>query len=238
MEAASPQDLEVTPGVSLGQWLYDELGEEVLFETEPWALERVERVLARLTPQRPGKRALRVVIPSVTAVAAFTAPGPFIFFNRGLYQLCPDDDTTAFVIAHEIAHHDLGHLSLVPDWMGRMARRWSGKIAVMIAGAVTKRLYGPERECDADLYALRLCMKAGYDPERCLHLFLVLENYFLDHGDISAVVGTDAESDQELEPTASRVTKLRVWAYQRMRGYLPVRDRLFTLRRAAGLPTP
>jgi hypothetical protein len=142
---------------------------------------------------------------------------------------------TAFVIAHEMAHHDLGHLKIVPEWMGRMGRRWGGNLAAVVAAAAAKRLYGPERECDADLYALRLCTRAGYDPERCLRLFLILENHFLDRGDVGAVVGTDAESDQELEPSAPRLTKLRVWAYQRRRGYLPIRDRLFTLRRSAGL---
>lgn len=235
---ASPASSEGSPGESIGQWLHDELAREVLFETEPWAVERVTRVLARLAPYRQGRPVLQVVIPSITAVGAFTAPGSFIFFNRGLYQLCPDDETTAFVIAHEMAHHDLGHLNLVPEWMGRLGRRWGGKIAGMIAAAVANRLYGPERECDADLYALRLCIKAGYDPEGCLRIFQIFENYYLDHGDVTSVVGTDDESDQELEPTASRMTKLRIWAFQRVRGYLPVRDRLFTLRRAVGLLSP
>jgi predicted Zn-dependent protease len=230
-------DIEVSPGVSIGQWFHDELAAEVLFEKEAWAIDRVNRVVARLNSHRPGGRRLQVVIPWISAVTALTAPGPFIFFYRGLYQLCPDDEVTAFVIAHEMAHHDLGHMSLVPEWMGRMGKKWGGRMATIVAAAAAKRLYGPERECDADLYALRLCIKAGYDPERCIRLFQILENHHLDYGDISAVVGTDAESDQELEPSASRLTKLRVWAYQRRRGYLPIRDRLFTLRRRAALPT-
>jgi len=228
-------DLEAAPGVSIGQWLHDELEAEVLFEKEGWALDRVTRVMARLNHHRPEGRPLTVVIPWITAATALTAPGPYIFFYRGLYQLCPDDDVTAFVIAHEMAHHDLGHLNLVPEWMGRIGQRWGGKVAVIVAAAAAKRLYGPERECDADEYALRLCIRAGYDPERCLRLFQILENYFLDQGDVAAVVGTDVESDEELEPTATRVTKFRVWAYQRRRGYLPIRDRLFTLRRRTGL---
>ncbi len=227
-----------TPEKSIGQWIHDEMAEHILFETEPWAVERVSRILARLNPHRPGQPQLHVVIPSITSADAFTAPGSFIFFNRGLYQLCPDDETTAFVIAHEMAHHDLGHLNLVPEWMGRMGRRWGGKVAGVIAAAVANRIYGPERECDADAYALRLCMKAGYDPERCLHFFPVMETHYLDHDDVSTVVGTDAESDEELEPAASRMAKLRVWAYQRMRGYLPLGDRLFTLRHAIGLSSP
>jgi predicted Zn-dependent protease len=228
-------DIETSPGISLGQWVYNDLMEEVLFEKEAWALDRVSRIVERLDKQRPDRRPLNVVIPWITQVNAFTLPGPYIFFLRGLYQLCPDDDVTAFVIAHEMAHHDLGHMKLVPEWMGRMGQRWGGHMVAIIAAAVARRLYGPEQECDADLYALRLCSSAGYDAERCLRFFQILENHYLDFGDVPAVVGTDDESDEELEPTASRLTKIRIWAYQRRRGYLPVRDRLFTLRRAAGL---
>lgn len=123
----------------------------------------------------------------------------------------------------------------VAEWMGRMGRRWGGNLAAVVAAAAAKRLYGPERECDADLYALRLWIKAGYHPERCLRFFLILENHFLNRGDVNAVVGGAAESDEELEASVPGLTRLCVWAYRRRRGYLSIRDRLFTFRKAAGL---
>jgi hypothetical protein len=225
-------DVEIEPGVSVGEWLYRELMVEVVFEGEAWSVDRITRIVGRLDAQRPGKRPLQVVVPWLFRDFAFTAPGPYIFFCRGLYQLCGEDETTAFVIAHEMAHHDLGHLDLVPHWMGRLARRWGGETAALVVGAVERRLYGPERECDADAYALRLCMKAGYDPERCLDLFRILEQRFLDLGDVKGVYGPDVESDKELEPDAPFLTKARMWAFQRTRGYLPLQDRLYTLRHA------
>jgi hypothetical protein len=197
-------------------------------ETEPWATERATRVVARLSPHRlngQGGRALEVVIPWITAPLAFTAPGRFIFFGRRLYERCPDDETTAFVVGHEMAHHDLGHLDLIPDWMPRFAHAKGGRLAVAAMAAVERRLYGPERECLADEYALDLCIRAGYDPHRCLSFFRIMENYALDVGDHRMVFGPDEESDAELEPDAPWLTKARIWAWQRTYGYLPLRDR-------------
>ena len=69
-----------------------------------------------------------------------------------------------------------------------------------------------------------LCINAGYDPRDCLWLFDQLENRLLDLGDLAGVYGPQ-KSDDELLPTAPFMTRLRMWAWQRTRGYLPVRDR-------------
>jgi hypothetical protein len=53
----------------------------------------------------------------------------------------------------------------------------------------------------------------------------------LDYGDLGAVFGLDPESDQELSPTASAMTKARIWLYQRERGYLPIQDRQAAVQR-------
>jgi hypothetical protein len=166
-----------------------------------------------------------VVIPWLTAATAFTAPGPYIFFTRSLYQLCPDDETTAFVVAHEMAHHDLGHLQAFPAWLGRLAKARGIDLPFLIFRAVERRLYGPEMECQADEHALGLCLEAGYDGRKCIRFFDILENHFLNLKLDAAVVGPDPDSDEELSPDALFLTKARIWAWQRAYGYLPVRDR-------------
>jgi hypothetical protein len=55
----------------------------------------------------------------------------------------------------------------------------------------------------------------------------------LDVGDLGAVYGLDTESDRELSPDASPLTKARIWLYQRERGYLPIQDRGAELQRYA-----
>jgi hypothetical protein len=236
-------DFALAEGITFGEWVHAHLHRNVFFEKDGWAVERVHRVATRLQAGRPILDQLFVEVPCIRIRTAFTLPGRYIYFGRGLLEHCPDDETAAFVIAHEIAHHDLGHMALFPHWMGLMVRRWGGLAVVLAIEAIERRLYGPERECEADRRGLSLCIAAGYDPERCLRFFPLLEQLALDLGDDAIVYGPDVESDEELAPTAPFFTKLRVWAWQRTRGYLPIRDRHVALRHfldsgAAGFRRP
>jgi hypothetical protein len=223
-------DFEVASGLTLGEWLHREIEDSFVLEVHGWAPERCSRVAARLQSGRPETDRLEVVVPWIQQLNAFTAPGRYIYFCRRLLERCPDDETAAFVIAHEIAHHDLGHLKLIPDWMPRFAVARGGAIAVATISGIERRIYGPERECDADRHGIDLCIRAGYDPERCLRFFPILEQVALDLGDQSAVYGPDKDSDEELSPNAPWYTKARMWAWQRTHGYLPLSDRHAALR--------
>lgn len=143
-----------------------------------------------------------------------------------MLERCPDDETVAFVIAHEIAHHDLGHLDLFQGPFARRASRiGAGRLAVLFFRGLQRPIYSPERECDADLRAIELCARAGYDGFKCLHAFHVMEMYALDMQDFDMVYGLDPGSDQELSPEADLMTKARLWIWLRTRGYLPIQDR-------------
>ena len=218
-------DFEVAPGLTLGDWLHKEIADCFMVETQGWAPERCGRVVARLQTGRPDACRIEVVVPWIQQLNAFTAPGRYVYFCRRLLERCPDDETVAFVIAHEIAHHDLGHLKLIPEWMPRFALARGGAIAVATISGIERRIYGPERECDADRHGLDLCIQAGYDAERCLRFFPIMEQIALDLGDQNAVYGPDQDSDEELLPDAPWYTKARMWAWQRTYGYLPLRDR-------------
>ena len=113
--------------------MYRRLKEITLFEQESWALDRVHAVTTRLDACRPGKERLEVVIPWIHPRIAFTAPGKYILFGRRLFELCPDEATTAFVVAHEMAHHDLGHLKIFQTWMARALQRWGAEFAVRVS---------------------------------------------------------------------------------------------------------
>ena len=193
--------------------------------------DRVAAAAARIQNNRPSAERYIGVVPWLSSFYAFTAPGKYVYFGRRLLERCPSEDSVAFVVAHEIAHHDLGHLDL---FAGRFAKRLAGMaagtVAVLFFRMLQKRIYSPEWELAADRRAIDLCLEAGYDPEKCLYFFHILELIYMDYGDEEAVFGLDSESDQELSPEASVVTRARIWLYQRERGYLPVRDRLAELK--------
>jgi hypothetical protein len=208
-----------------GEWLYTRLTDEIFRERTGWAPERCERVVAQLEGDRPPENRVVPVVLWMRPFTAFTAPGRYVYISRRLLERCPDDASAAFVLAHEIAHHDLGHVTATPDWMPEFLRDRGGSAIATLYSIAAHRVYGPERECAADRRALELCLAAGFDAACCLELFNVLERHALDVGDDDMVYGPDPESDQELSPDAPWHTRARIWLWERSRGYLPIQDR-------------
>ena len=114
---------EIKDEAAIGDWLQQELA--CYMETSTWATERAARVDARLQDGRPEADRLETRVLWTAWATAFTAPGRFVYFSRPLLERCPHDEAAAFVIAHEIAHHDLGHTRLFPAWLNGL-RRVSG----------------------------------------------------------------------------------------------------------------
>jgi hypothetical protein len=219
--------------LDFGEWLYREITTDVHREESGWAPARVERVAARLQADRPPDARLVPVVLWIRLFTAYTAPGRYIYVSRRLLERCPDDESAALLVAHEIAHHDLKHLS-APDWLPEGVRERGGRALAAMYAAIVHQLHGPERECEADRRAIDLCIRAGYDPRRCLELFAVLERYAAEVGDDDMIHGPDAESDDDLSPDAPWTTRARIWLWQRTRGYLPIRDRRAALVRHLG----
>jgi hypothetical protein len=225
-------DFEIAEGESFGDWLYSQIAENAHIEKHGFMPDRVRTVTERLQASRPAEERLVGVVPWLDSFNAFTAPGKYIYFSRRLLERCPHEESAAFVIAHEIAHHDLGHLDLFDGPFARHAVRLdAGQLAVLFFRILQKRIYSPEWELAADRRAIDLCIQAHYDVAKCLYLFHVVELIYLDYGDLGAVYGIDPDSDQELSAEASLITKARVWLYARQRGYLPVQDRRAELMR-------
>jgi len=206
--------------VEFGDWFYQQIADAFIVKRTDW----VDGIAARLQSGRPASARHEVILILLSDMTAFTAPGRFIYVTGRLVEYCPCEAALAFVIAHELAHHDLGHLRYFPRWFREVGANWMTEIIFLVVHGVQHFFYSPERESAADRYALDLCTRMGYDPVDCLQLFDQLEARLLDLGDIAGVYGPQ-ESDDELLPTAPLMTKLRVWAWQRTRGYLPVRDR-------------
>ncbi len=211
---------------NIGEIIYEALSENCLFETEKWAIDRVENIMRNFHENCNLKKDYKVVIPWLNEYSAFTANGSHIFLARKLFQEFAKEAMVAFVIAHEIAHHKLGHMKMFPD---SFSINLANNIKILLAGKyrlIESRLYGPEQECDADRLAIEMCIAAGYDPFECIEIFDKFEKIALDRNDLGAVFGPD-EADDELMPDVSKMTKLKIWLYQRKRGYLPIRDRRY-----------
>jgi hypothetical protein len=210
---------------SPGEWLLQQIDEHCVIEREGWAPERAERVLKALQRGRPPEDCLEVVVYWASLVTAFTLPGRYIFFSRPLIDRCPDDETVAFIVAHELAHHDLGHLD-DPEWAKGLTRIPGRELLTTATKVLDRATHGPEWECDADVHALKLCIAAGYDPHKCLNAFHVLETHVMDVGRSDLVCGSDPDLDPELNRNMNVFQKSLGWIATRMTGYLPIKDRV------------
>jgi hypothetical protein len=79
---------------------------------------------------------------------------------------------------------------------------------------------------------LEMCVAAGYDGEHCLQLFDVLESDALDKGDLDGVYGLEDALDPASHGSGAMgwLTEAREWAFERLRGYVPIRERKARLR--------
>lgn len=175
----------------LGGLLLKIFKRHTVIEKAPWAKERVARVVEKLHRARQNQKRYKVTIPWLKAPLAFTLPGRHIFISRNFFQLCANDEQFAFIVAHEIAHHDLRHVSFaLPKWFSKYLSDETYVFIWMVARSFTSEKVRHQQEFDADALALKMCVKAGYDADKCLGVFKVMENLMLDYRAIDGVFGS------------------------------------------------
>jgi Zn-dependent protease with chaperone function len=216
----SPHVKSAQDDAEFGEWFYKHIADAFLVKHTEW----VDGIAARLQSGRSQAERREVVVVGLSDMTAFTVPGRYIYVTGRLIEYCPGEAALAFVIGHELAHHDLDHMQYFPRWFRDVGTHWVTEIIFLAVHGVQRMFFSPEREGAADRHALDLCRKAGYEAADCLQLFDQLESRLLDLGDVAGVYGPQ-ESEDELLPNVPLITKLRLWAWQRTRGYLPVRDR-------------
>jgi predicted Zn-dependent protease len=127
-------------------------------------------------------------------INAFAAPGGFILLSRGIIRCATNEDELAAVIAHEIAHVELEHgLRAISKsrWtsaftiLGTEAATQLGspqlaELTTAFEGAITdvtstlvNNGYSRSLERQADLGALRIMQRVGYNPAA---LYYMLQN--------------------------------------------------------------
>jgi len=158
----------------------------------------VERVMTAINAVRTPRPPMIGEVLWMSAPTAFTLPGPYCYLSRRFVERCASDAPAAFALAHEVAHHDLGHLHHAEMWAANTAARAPLRLAALVLHNLVQRTYSREMELSADAYAIDLCRKAGYDPRECLAAFDILSWYLLDYGDTDGVYGSDDEI--ELDP--------------------------------------
>ncbi len=209
----------------IGEWLYANLAKHYALETEAWAKERVERATDALNRVRSPLPQMQSHILWVDVMTAFTAPGRHIYISRELLERMSCDDSAAFVVAHEMAHHDLDHIRIFRDGLSLFRHVPGAMDVAMFLRLGDRFVLGPERESAADHLALELCIKAGFDADRCLEVFDLMEIYAINFGDLDIVYGPDEVLEAEEKRLHGFIQHVQKWTWEHLRGYECLRDR-------------
>jgi predicted Zn-dependent protease len=222
-EPQVPDELAAADDDAGFAWIHERLVDAYAAESEHWALEQVRRIDARLQADVPEAERLETLVLWIPEANAFTMPGRHVYLGRKLMERMPGDEPVALVVAHEMAHHHLGHL----DAPAALLSRLPGPLQAIATDLVASSWFmsNAEREAETDAHALNLCLAAGYDGRLCLKAFDVMEEKALDWGDTEAVFGPDAAIEAALADDPEWMVRAREWLLERRRGYPAIRER-------------
>jgi Zn-dependent protease with chaperone function len=194
-----------------------------------FAHEAVDRAMTALNAARSPRPPMVGEVLWMSPPIAFTLPGPYCYVSRRFIERCASDAPVAFALAHEIGHHDLGHLRRAESWAAGAIVHVPLQLAVLLLYQLQRWMYSRDMELAADAYALELCRKAGFEPKQCLECFDILSRYMLDHHDIDGVYGTDEELELNPQLAANPIDRLyiesRLWMARHRRSHPAIQER-------------
>lgn len=149
-------------------------------------------------------------------INAFAAPGGYIVVTLGLYQLLENEAQLAGVLAHEIAHvvrkHHLKALQKTMKrefWSELTVKAVDDKqdqenLRKLIGSGLQLYSTGLDRryEFDADLLAVVLAARAGYDPYAFLDVLTTLDSIDPGAAELTVLLNTHPPSGERLDRLA------------------------------------
>jgi predicted Zn-dependent protease len=161
-------------------------------ESNRWETDRLRRVIAPLVQamDRPCRMdELRVGLIRQGEINAANAGRCQFYLTTGLLQRASDDQLRG-VLAHEIAHEDLGHVAKAQVLGGALnagvallEQLLPGSSAVTpLAGTLIARSYGRSEEYAADRHAIEILSRAGYPKAIMVDTLSWIRRAGSDHG--------------------------------------------------------
>lgn len=161
----------------------------------------------------------RIAIRKTAVSNASAFDGNYIAINTGLYDsVYESEDALAFVIAHEMAHHILGHIQRTVELYktldyydsliatARKSKDDTAALNELVAETQKLKVYKKLRAMEymADVEALTLITKAGYSPYKGIETL----NYFNTFSKLETIESTHPSTAKRIESYNENLTVL------------------------------
>ena len=163
---------------TIGEWYYRYISQRNYIQQGEETVQQIQQITDRLNRIRKDYPPLQTVYIFSETKFAFIVPGHYIYISQAMMRGLWYEDQIAFILAHEMAHYDLGHTRL-RSWTLKLLERmvlvlpsnWLGNFLFqfLVGLGCIKRVSNPELMADA--FGLGLCLEAGYDGYKCASLF-------------------------------------------------------------------
>ena len=185
-------DISVDDEQDAGNGLFNSYKKEYRFIKVGTEFKNLNSILRNLVSRLAKPRGFNYKIhfvddPMLNAVTA----GGQIFFFKGMYDFCNTNSEIAAIISHEIAHNELGHLTLGMKKQ-KAANDWGllGEIVLGIENATTQS-FNQKQESEADLFGMDLVYPTSFRNCDAITLwkrmsqdeneFDIVDNFFRSH---------------------------------------------------------
>lgn len=129
------------------------------------------------------QHSIQLHIVESDAINAFSLPGNQIVVNKALIDSCNDTDQLASVLAHELAHLELNHITkkLIKEFglTILITSSGSGEISGVIkeiSKLLSSTAYDRQNEKEADLQAVKYLQNASIDPNALIEFLQKIES--------------------------------------------------------------
>ncbi len=175
--------LSLAEEIRIGQDVNRQIIRQHKVANSPTATKRLRELAKPLLAQvqREGISYTFTVLVS-PEINAFSHLGGYVYVNQGLLNFAKSEAEVQFVIAHEIAHVELGHCRRGLTYTVRAGELAGGQGADLVQQAyhLISLGYSEEQEFDSDEWAFRHMLKIGRTQDEALALPRHFAKHFVD----------------------------------------------------------
>ena len=185
-------DISIKNEQEIGKEILLELKKEHKFISKGKDLQNLNSILKNLVSRldKPKGFDYKIYLVDDPMINAMTAGG-YIFIYKGIFDFCRSDSELATIISHEIAHNELGHLTLKLKKQS-VASEWGifGEVFLEVENLTTQS-FNQQQESEADLFGMDIIYPTNFKNCDAIDLwkrmsqneseFDVLNNFFRSH---------------------------------------------------------